>query len=653
MRPLRLLPIALVVFLVGCAGSTSDSDGQVTATTGDWTVNHHWKRRLTTRAQPEPISGTVPTDSRPIEIDGRRLIVRTHPVRFLKREVIGTTVTHTSEPNAHYPGAANDGRISKGDGPFYSLLDADTGRVILPVDFWHIVAVPGEAVYVRTPRQRLANRYSRHEGRERGEEPWLRLDVATGKLRPSDVYFAGTMSPSRPIETHSTEFDPHVDPVVLHRRDSASTPEQPLTRVEIIPPPGSDAPREIFGRVVGRPHERLNQKVGRYALFERLTEAGNRVGRLIADGSTFWLETPGEFKVFMAGWDYNAPQKEGTRLRYYLAMRAPGTGETDDLWLILDDAGHFGAPDGVVGFRPVDGYWTPEREAPFTIYRWMMRLAQPGEDGEEWVMVGPHFEPLPNVPPYRDFTLIRGPIFNSRSVNPAGEREEASFFVGQRTSGAWEASRLLDPPSGTDDRAPLVGASLADLHATLEADYVRLSERWAAYQQDRVDRRREYEAKRRRDQVERQWQDALARGKRNVLSMLAAERGGDSYYVLVTRTSDPAVWEVDRALAATTDAARRSELQRVRAEAQRRQEQANQKWAKWEREQREYHRALAAQSSAWQAASPSGGSSYNPGGSYIARDVKMSYDTQRRYDQATSYSPHAQRMGWQSPYHFD
>lgn len=80
------------------------------------------------------------------------------------------------------------------DGSPWALLDADTGAEILPLDFWDIVAIPGEAVYVRTPVDRL-----RLPGRtEPASEAWKRLDVHTGELLDTDVAWAGAADSTMP-----------------------------------------------------------------------------------------------------------------------------------------------------------------------------------------------------------------------------------------------------------------------------------------------------------------------------------------------------------------------------------------------------------------------------------------------------------------------
>jgi hypothetical protein len=135
--------------------------------------------------------------------------------------------------------------------------------------------------------------------------------------------------------------------------------------------------------------------------------------------------------------------------RKFLAVRAPGTPPEDDLWVFLQPDGRFGAPPGIVGFRPVYRHWTPDVPFSGTADSWLVRYQDPKSWGKAdaslvelsgplWDVAELHLPPT-HKRPY-EFPGIPSELrFNDRD----GVVDFALLVTG--AEGRWEARSTAKP----------------------------------------------------------------------------------------------------------------------------------------------------------------------------------------------------------------
>ena len=628
------LPITalLTAGLFSCGATPPPTKtAQVNGTQQEGRSEDLWKRRLV-QSDTDPF-----VDYGPVTVDGRKLIVRRHPIQQYRPLSAGAS--EALRP-AIYPGAPVNEKITRSDGDPYELIDADTGESILAMDFWHIMAVPGKAVYVRTPEERLANRPSLRtiERHQRGSKPWHILDVRTKRLSPSDVYFVGSMNPERENKTAGRDYDPLVDPVALHRVDPASAVGQPLTVIEILPPPESVFERTVTTRVVGRPHARLNKTAGRFDVLARLDENGAPAIRLLADGITNWLDTAGESRLFKSYWTYPDPERKETKQLKCLGLRSPGTTEAEDLWLLLDEYGRFGAPQGVVGFRPLCTFSFESTGVWHSTHRWLMRYALPQEDGALWEMRGPAMEALPNDQRYLDLTVFTGLNWDTVGLDENHKIEEIPYLSVKDLQGQWQTRKLASPPPGKRKYDGILSTT-----ASIELAKADLAKTAFARKSGHAEAlKRKLRLKRERD-----FEEALRSRGWSRAMQLAYELGPDAMYRAGTTMPRPPA-KFLRAAAEVATEARAMELRALAVAQEERYAAAvaaHRAQQLYEQRRQEEVRQMHINRSR--------SSGYTEPRSYIAAPPSgPSYEAQQRYNRNSSYSPHARNMGWLSPYHF-
>lgn len=123
--------VFLASVMVGC-GSPSMSSSQ-TATSQTGAVNqkqyeagrHYWRNRLASANETQVI-GPIPIGDRRVTLKARAL----------------TVYAPGSGTSARMPSVDYDhSKIESTDGGFYELIDSDSGKVILPLDYWEIMPV--------------------------------------------------------------------------------------------------------------------------------------------------------------------------------------------------------------------------------------------------------------------------------------------------------------------------------------------------------------------------------------------------------------------------------------------------------------------------------------------------------------------------------
>lgn len=628
-RPLACSLLALAALAAGC-GSTpqapAQDDAAARAERGKYGAP--WTERLSEPGDDSP--GEV-TDYGPFEVDGRRLVVRFHPVRHHWRTEHGNLMSLGA---MHYPTGGSKVKLDAGDGSPWALLDAETGDALLPLDFWDIVAVPGRAVYVRKPADRL-----KLPGRTEGNA-WKQLDVRTGELVATDVVWAGALEPAG-IAGRVHHVDPLSDIVVLQRHAAPTAAGDARLTLELLPPPGADLAPSVIANVRGGGATLPAQFAGDFVAFNTLDDAGQRASHLLLADGTPWSVVPEWTHSYLAGWNPSDPKDgaEGEWNRRFLLTPAPGTADSDELYLVLDERGVFGAPEGVLGFRPfysligLSGHVTMAN-------RWLAKLEQPDERGRQWELFGPFLRPLDDGPRFVKDALFEGPYWAGvSSFRPSGIAQETHLGL-ELEPGKWAAWRLPRLPHGQGNRAPeATGGSLAALVRGLEtqvaAQQTAHEERLAQLERERLQR------------LEDSWDWAVEQGQWDRAGQLAEQRGGDSYLVLALQAPRPALWVFDRARAAAAGddqarlAERRAHFTALYAEEER-------YWAQVKREQEAQAAAFAAR---W--AAPSG--AYE-GPLFPSSQTKpptweetLSSGARYRWKHERNYSQYNASMGW-SPY---
>jgi hypothetical protein len=608
--------MALMTAVAGCA-SSNGADAWAAKREAQRQADR-WDNRLV------PVDDPRVTEMGPIAVDGREVVVRTRPLWFANGKPAWREDAYLNE------------FIREVDGPCYELVDAVTGDVLLPADFWTIVVVPEQGVFVKTPDDRLAMRPSIPEEEMRNvRTPWKRFDLDTGDLVESDVYYAGRTR-DRFAET---AFDPRREVAVIQRYDDASDEDRRLTQARFVPPIGSEAEATTVTRINGEPQYLNLQSIGQFTMLRRTDEDGTPMTMLLVDEVTPWVEHSGETRTFDLWVPPSGQTPDGLSGRRMLGLRAPGTADEDNLWLLLGDDGMFGAPDGAVGFRPIDAF--DDAFGYEVTHRWLMHWAEPRADGTTWELLGPGLETLASQQRFRDVVSMRGPYYD---VQAGGVLNFKTFAAVQPLAGDWRIYEIeaLAKVGETDGRPTTLAERLDEVPGRLM---------WLAQQEGaRVEARR-------RQAIEQAFQAALAGSKWQEAFQAGVQRGGDSMariartmsrpsinflkqlYQMSPPEHQPEIARIGNAMQSINN--REAEAFRLRQILERQRQQQIRAQRKIDLEQNR-RRAFVFDPGR-----------YRPGRAVMPARDHMSPAARRRYQQNISYSQHAINMGWQSPYHFD
>lgn len=623
------LPLALALAACASGPAARPAASATTPRTADATrASRVWRDRLVT---PGDDSGREVRDYGPFEVDGRRLLLRCHPVR-----------THSVSPDGRsaalapveYPGAPGGDVLTPFDGQPWALVDAESGAEVLPLDYQFIVPVPGEVVYVLPAAERLRTRPSVTRGAPAEVARWKTLDLRSGALLDSDVAYAGGLRPSRARLSYERDFDPLSDAVLLQRIAPRGADGDARSSVEVIPPPGSVASRTALARVPGSALRPRGEHAGDFVVFNALDAEGAPETHLLLNDGTPWAVHPGTARAFRTEW---APFDAERGLldeaeREFLALHAPGTGELDDLWWILDERGVFGAPAGALGFRPLDVSTRTAGQPTSKAHRWLMRLAEPDARGCRWELRGPHFSELKGETRCMDAQTFAGSYWDddARVV-------QRDFLALQYGPERWSAYRLPHLPraDGESGEVYATASSLANLVTRVEV-LARRDQEWHAERLARLEEER-------RAALERAWQAALARSAWDRANELAAQRGGDSYVLLALAIDRPSAWLLERALADASPEQRPAVVTKRDTALARYANEA----AETARRRAEVERQIAAyaQSRSVAPARASGSIFSSTSGRKDWVDT-LSPAARRAWDRRGSYSQHKVNMGW-------
>jgi hypothetical protein len=617
----------------------------------------NWRDRLVADGEKD-VDGQSPHLAFEFEIDGRPLAVKYTPAR---RQLVGWDGKVYNIGAIRYPGLPGYAKSGRGAGEiftkrpvfFKSLIDRRTGEELLPVDFWQILPA-GDEIYVRMPTDRESDRKTNLKlSRPIPPVPWSRFDLESQSLVESDVWHAEEISPHH---SDRTAAGWERGGVLLQRRDPASTEAVPLTQMEVFPPPGSKLPPLIHDRLTGEPWVRHTLTAGKFTVVQRRTENGEPTARLFEYGYRPLLDTPGETRRFYAYWGYNVDtDKHGDEKAYFLGVRAPGTSEVDNLWLLLDENGLFGAPAGSLGFRPIGLPSHHKYQPNELVNRWAVKELEPRPDGTRWEMVGPQFQPLAGRPRFRDLKLIIGPRWMGADSHRRSGMTQHWLLAGHLPRGTWVVFNVAQ--LGSPDRPlPRVETQLEvsrfnQLVPALTASYEQKAS--GVRTQDQHDAA--VARRLRQREVERQWQSAFQNRDWSRANALAAERGGDSFYRLVKAMPRPSVAYVREVAEVTDDAAKKAELLEIARTAERRYAEELERHRLWQeqqaeaarlQQQRELERIRQANRAARIAEF-----AYTPRPVTPSRD-HMSPAARERFRANISYSQHAVNMGWYRPYSF-
>ena len=555
----------------------------------------------------------------PFEVDGRSMLLQ---VRYTTNFEIGPE-GHRNQRTI-YHGTSS----IQSDGPYFAVLAAETREVILPLDYNNVVVVPGRAVYVMTAEQ--LKKKSTFRG-------WHVLDVRTGTLTPSEIQVAQTYQPINErrterdfVKTRAITSDPTVWPACLSEGWSRQSKSCTLT---IVPPVDTGIAPTRLENVTTNIGANSNFYLGNLMLIEQQrNEQSTRTHLFNPDGS-LWLVTDRPTRVFKAG--HTAAVNLVDHPQRVLGTRAPGTAIEEDLWHLLGDNGEFGAPPGAIGCRPLQSYWSMQNGALGRYAAWLVRRDVTQVGGVPWIMVDKEFAPIDGAE-YLDVRLCEAPWFEPpTNSNGTADRGNRAVLAVQFAPTRWELFRPGAQPSQKDrNRAPIAtSTSYKGLLETLQQQVSQNEARYEKWEAARLAK----EAEQRRVKLERDWHWALDGKHWSQAESFAALRSGDSYFELVQAVGDPTLALLDRAIAATSDSAKKAALQRRRPGIEQRDREDVLRAAVEQREQE----ARRKQSN-WPSASSSGS---NSGGGW-----SVSNEQKRKFRAAASFSPHQVKMGWQRPY---
>lgn len=627
---------------------------------------HFWRNRLVPESEIQVI-GPIPVGDRQVTLKARALTMYSPG-----------SVTSARMPSVDYANV----KIEPTAGSFYELVDSDTNKVILPLDYWDIMPIPGVGVFVRKPTERIKGIKAKHNA---GELPkWRKLDLATGEMPETDVLFAESyvMPPAAWDEPASP--DPTKWVSVLGRHDPASTSERPLTQLEVYPIyeagklPVTDP--LVYGRVLGKPSHKLLTAVGKFTRLAGVDENEKSLTLLLDEQLRYVLETDQPVRR-MRGWGNDkSATLNGRSVVSFLATPAPGTMPADDLWIFLDEHGRFGAPEYVVGYRPLykekqtaDG--VPPRGRPLldVAERWLMRLRTdattpytPQVNGSKsinarWMLVDGDLKPLAYSVHLWDYQIAYVPWIDRSVDNTTGVMNQYSdgrqyerLFM---ACVQWEGWTIVDPLSSVKKDRTFANAyatiaepaqlvpRLTEMHQREIAVRAKQKQIQDAY----IAQKAKEALEKRRESIEVGWRYYLTDGNYAWCASVADERGGDSWYELVRAMDRPTVEFLNRAMSRARTDEQKTDIQRMIGLAEARASSEQQ--ARWAR-QKEDERLR------WLARNPPDPVTYSSSGSDNRSSIgggmtsgwKVSDSQKQAYMKSLSTSQHKTNMGWSNPY---
>jgi hypothetical protein len=651
--------------MVGCSASTPTQSAADRAASRQQRYEAHpdfWRNRLVAEAEVVHIG--------PIPIGERRVTLNSRAVTTFV--TLSTGLTRLGTINYEHSQTLNTW-----DGGFYELVDSDTGKVILPLDYWQIVPVPGIGVYVRTPDERIKANAARQAGT--AQSPWRKLDLATGNMPMTDVSLDNNGYPRAP--------DPVRQVTVIVRADPGSTASRPRMRVEVYPvyKAGTQPVTQplVYGRVLERRYHKLFIGEGKYSVLAGVDEQDRPLTLLLDEQLRYVLETDKPIRKFSAESLTKMTSAGGHAVVSFLAMPAPGTDPADDLWILLDENGRFGAPADVVGYRPFDKKWKPDDGTGDTftpaggwVDRWLVRkrtiftnpITSHPKGGQtfnsRWTLVQGDFTPVRPSPKMWDVQLVRVPWIDRRQDNTTAYINEYTdgdqydrVFMACAQGETWS---IVDPFGTAKDNGLFTKVfaqvpSPADVVPKLTA----MHQHEVAYRAKVQKAREQYAAKKtaealqkRRDWINESWDRCLQSGNYSWCESVADQRGGNSWYEIASAMKNPSVEFLNRVIARTTSEDLKQKLQGMVAAAEQRDAQEIAAYWAWDKEQ-ERRRWLAAHPpdpasySSYSSGGGSGGSSIGGG---MTAGWKVSDDQKRAYMKALGTSPYNAKMGWSNPY---
>lgn len=666
--------LMLVLAVVGMSGCESQqmTGAQITARNKQLVEAHpdFWRNRLKPESEMQVIG--------PIPIGDKRVTVKARHLFGSRKTSTGVTML----PKVKYDQYRE---FLPGDGACYELVDADTGKVILPLDYWEIVPVPGVGVFVHSPYDRLDANDARFNSRP--TRAWHKLDLTTGQMTKTDVILAQAFV--KPQEDHGYGYtpDPFKRVSVLGRVDPASTPEQQLTQIEIYPiyEAGTLPVTEplIYGRVMGKPMASLFTGVGKYTTLAGLDENNRPLTLLLDDQLRYILETDQPVRKFSAQSNSKFLPSGSRAMVSFLATTAPGTNISDDLWVILDENAQFGAPPDVVGYRPFNERWKPDEGTqagpkPFEgiVERWMVRKrtdkTTPFTDDSNgvrvyntrWTMINGDFSTLGHTPHMWDYQMVRVPWIDRHQDNTTGYINEYTdgdqyerVFMACLQKENWT---IVDPMGKLNgDRAFTKVFAQIDSPANMFVTLTAMHQKEVAFRAKLQQAREAYIAKKaeealakRRAWINENWQKCLNSGNYKWCYSVADERGGNSWYEIARSMQSPTVEFVQQVMERTPAEYLQKDLNAMLALAKQREAQARAEYWARDKEQKRLR---------WLAANPrdpASSSSYSGGGSSSRSSTggsmtsgwQVSDSHKQAYMKALGTSQHRSNMGWSNPY---
>lgn len=606
--PCQFLLVALICGLCSCA-SNSRSSSAKSRPAANLYADNQWHMRLESDDKAE--------QSRPFEVNGRRMVLKKLRFNPMQLQPDG----RLTQNHVTYYGQLRMGNIHLRTAA--ALLDADTGETILPMDYAEIIPIPGHAVYVMHGKD-FANSRSK----------WSELDIATGQLKPANILSVFVIPVGSRRWANDLILEPQKHAVAVVQTDPESSPAAPLIQMQVFPAPLARIDPATYSRVKSDRSYGNSFYAGRYLKLHRVAEDGSKTTVLIDDDGTFCLETDHTIGVFT----YRKGLNDSSNVFTSLGIRAPGTDVTDDLWLILDDSGRFGAPAGTLGFRPLHTYWTAEKGADGRALAWLVRYATEGENQIKWEALGPEFKPLDGHYRYQEAILFESPWFEPPSNRSfEGSTRNRPFLAVKTPGGSWELHANDNPPDLTNSRRRLIlsGSNFDQLQSKLETKLEKDLIAYAAYEKTKA----EQERKNRHAALERDFQNALNKKAWATADGLAAQLGGDAYYRMARTLPSPSVLSLKRALERTSNQYYKDDLKKMMAAAQIQYDNQLAEHQSWQQRQNSRRSVTG------------GASSYTPSAAPPKTMAQYMHDHAQaaRYKDNSSYSQHKVNMGWYRP----
>jgi hypothetical protein len=406
--------------------------------------------------------------------------------------------------------------------------------------------------------------------------------------------------------------------------------------MQVFPAPVSGVKETTYTRIKAANTYAKTIYAGSYLKLDRVGVDGEKTTVLLDADGTFCLETDQTVRVFT----HRRDAKNWNDVFTTLGIRAPGTDETDDLWLILDDSGRFGSPSGTLGFWPMYQYWSPDRGTGGFASSWLVRYAAEGENDVKWEALGAEFKPLNGHRRYVEAVVFESPwFFPPMNKYDKGDTRNRPFLAIKTPGGRWELHAGDNPPDLTDMRRRVLmsGGSLAQLQSGLETKLEKDHIAYAAYEKAKAEEARQ----KRLAALGRDFQNAILRESWSTAESLAGQLGGDAYYTLARSMPSPTILFLQRAMERTSSELYKNDLKKMTVAAQ----------AQYERQLGEHQRWQQQQNARRTFTGGGAVSSYQPSASPPKTMAQYMHDHAQaaRYKDASGYSQHKVNMGWYRP----